>query len=247
MRLTVVGCGDAFGSGGRGQSCFRVEAGGLTLCLDFGATALNAYRRLGLDPREIDVVVLSHLHGDHFGGLPFLMLDGQFDGRRDRPLTIVGPIGTRARLELLLEAFFPGSSANNWRFPFEVVDLPCGQTWQLGRCEIVTREVVHPSGAPPTSIRLTADDTVLAYSGDTAWTDALVPACRSADLLIMECYVYRGQVPAHLDFPTILAHREAFGAKRTLLTHLGRAALGHVAEMEAEGYLVAHDGLVLDI
>jgi len=72
MRLTVVGCGDAFGSGGRGNACFLVESGTVTLALDFGATALVGLRRLGLDPNRLDAVVLSHLHGDHFGGLPFL-------------------------------------------------------------------------------------------------------------------------------------------------------------------------------
>ena len=247
MRLTVVGCGDAFGSGGRAQSCYWLEVAGLTLCLDFGATSLNALRRLGRDPRDIDVVVLSHLHGDHFGGLPFLMLDGQFDGRRERPLTIVGPLGTRARVELLLEVFFAGSASNRWRFPFEIVDLPCGQPWQLGMLEIVTAEVVHPSGAPATAIRLAAEGKVLAFSGDTAWTEALVPICREADFVIMECYVFRGRVPNHLDFPTIEANRAAIAAKRTMLTHLGRAALGHVGEMEEAGYLVAHDGLEIDI
>ena len=50
MRLTVVGCGDAFGSGGRGNACFWIESAGVTVALDFGATALVGVRRLGLDP-----------------------------------------------------------------------------------------------------------------------------------------------------------------------------------------------------
>ena len=61
-------------------------------------------------------MLLSHLHGDHFGGLPFLLLDGQFEGERTRPLTVVGPVGTGARLQAALEVFFPGSSSNAWRY-----------------------------------------------------------------------------------------------------------------------------------
>src|SRR5690349_7987837 len=109
MRLTVVGCGDAFGSGGRANTCFWIESGDITVALDFGATSLVALKRLSLPPSRIDLVVLSHLHGDHFGGLPFLLLDGHFEGRRDKPLTIIGPVGTAERLRAAAEIFFPGS------------------------------------------------------------------------------------------------------------------------------------------
>ena len=108
MRLTVAGCGDAFGSGGRANTCFWIESGDAVVALDFGATSVVALRRLELDPSRIDLVLLSHLHGDHFGGLPFLLLDGQFEGERTRPLTIVGPVGTGARLAGGLGGVLPG-------------------------------------------------------------------------------------------------------------------------------------------
>ena len=82
--VTFAGSGDAFSNGGR------------HVLLDCGATSLSALKRLGLDPGEIAAVFVSHLHGDHFGGLPFLILDGQFS-RRVRPLAVVGPPGTSAR------------------------------------------------------------------------------------------------------------------------------------------------------
>ncbi len=82
MRLTIVGCGDAFGSGGRSNTCFLLETAKATLAVDFGASALPALKKLGIDPNRIDGVVLSHLHGDHFGGLPFFLLDGQFLAQR---------------------------------------------------------------------------------------------------------------------------------------------------------------------
>ena len=80
-----------FGSGGRYQACIHLRpAGGSPVLLDCGTTSLSALKRLGIDPGEIAAVFVSHLHGDHFGGLPFLILDGQFS-RRTRPLTLVGP------------------------------------------------------------------------------------------------------------------------------------------------------------
>jgi len=93
MEIRFVGSGDAFGSGGRFQTCIRLQEHGYTTLVDCGATTLTAMKAQDLDPGEVDAVVLSHLHGDHFGGLPFLVLDGQFT-RRTKALTVLGPVGT---------------------------------------------------------------------------------------------------------------------------------------------------------
>ena len=109
MKVRFLGSGDAFGSGGRFQTCIHVESGASQLLLDCGASSLIAMRRFGVDPQAIDTVILSHLHGDHFGGVPFLILDGQFK-RRTRPLLVAGPPGVEKRVRDAMEVFFPGSS-----------------------------------------------------------------------------------------------------------------------------------------
>ena len=111
MKVRFLGTGDAFGSGGRFQTCIHLESGASQILLDCGASSLIAMRRFGVDPQAIDAVILSHLHGDHFAGVPFLILDGQFK-RRARPLLVVGPPGVEARVTTTMEALFPGAS---WR------------------------------------------------------------------------------------------------------------------------------------
>jgi ribonuclease BN (tRNA processing enzyme) len=247
MRITVVGCGDAFGSGGRANTCFWVESGTATVAVDFGATSLVALKRLGLDPNRIDAVVISHLHGDHFGALPFLLLDAQFDSRRETPLTIVGPVGLAERLRAAQEVFFPGSSKNEWRFPLHVVDLPCGTPHRVAGLDLKTFEVVHPSGAPATAVRLTDADRTLTYSGDTSWTDRLIEAADGADLFIVECYRLSDAPANHLDVDTIDAKRSSLRVPRLLFTHMSAEVLANVPAIEAKGYEVAHDGLILDV
>src|SRR5206468_859349 len=109
----------------------------------------------------------------HFGGLPFFLLDAQFLTRRDKPLVIAGPPGTRNRLSAAMEVFFPGSDATKWRFPLEVTEIAIGPRCDLLGLQIETTEVVHQSGAPSTAVRIADGGRVLAYSGDTEWTDAL--------------------------------------------------------------------------
>lgn len=245
MKLTVVGSGDAFGAGGRAHTCFLVETGTKTVSIDFGASSLVQMRRLGLDPRAIDVIVLSHLHGDHFGGIPFLLLFRQFDCANRRPLTILGPVGTRERLLAASEVFFPGSSKIDWKFDLAVVDVPCGQPWSREGLEFVSHEVIHPSGAPATGVRLRLEDRLVAYSGDTEWTETLYEIAVGADLFICECHRPAGAPVYHLSLEQIAEHRACLRAGRILLTHMSEEMIAAAGAATQMGFEVAHDGLVL--
>src|SRR5919204_131830 len=173
VRLQFLGSGDAFGSGGRFQTCLLLYGRNDSLLVDCGASSLIAMKRAGVDPSEIGWVLLSHLHGDHFGGVPFLILDGQFS-RRTRPLVVAGPPGVRARMEAAMEVFFPGSSSVTRRFATEIIELPERVASPLGPALVTPFTVPHASGAPSYALRLECDGKVLTYSGDTAWTEALV-------------------------------------------------------------------------
>src|SRR5262245_15343607 len=247
MRLTVIGSGDAFGAGGRFNTCFLVEANGTTILLDCGASSPVALKMRNVDLNAIDGVILSHLHGDHFGALPFLLLDWQFHQRRERPLTIVGPPGTRQRLDAACEVFFPRSSRNAWRFALEFLEITPGVPDEALGFAIRTVEVIHQSGAPSTAVRLSRGGKILSYSGDTEWTDALVGIADGADLFILECYDYSRDVPGHMNFARLTENRARLRARRVLLTHMNPTMLAHVDEARGEGLLVAEDGLVLEI
>ncbi len=247
MKLTIVGCGDAFGSGGRSNTCFRLDSGEKTLVVDFGASAMVAWSRLDFDTRDIDGIVLSHLHGDHFGGLPFLLLQSEFVARRTAPLEIAGPPGLKARLNALCEAMFPGMTRNKWRFPLSVIEITPGIPENISGFNVRTVEVIHPSGAPATGIRVGDGERVFAYSGDTGWTDALFEVADGADFLMIECYAATAGVPHHIDWPTLSQNLPRLRAKRKMLTHLGRSALGIVQVMEQAGVEIASDGKTFDI
>ena len=245
MKLTVVGCGDAFGSGGRSNTCFWLETARGTLAVDFGASALPALKIRALDHNRLDAIVLSHLHGDHFGGLPFLLLDAQFLSRRDRPLTIAGPPGTRARLDALMEAFFPKSTGSQWKFDWSVQEIAPGAPDTVLGHEIVTAEVVHQSGAPSTALRLSDGDKIFAYSGDTEWTDALLPIAGAADLFICECYAFAGKLTGHMSWEILKNRLGDLGAKRTMITHMNPTMLAQRDAVRAGGVLLAEDGLTM--
>jgi ribonuclease BN (tRNA processing enzyme) len=179
-----------------------------------------ALKRLDLDPNDLAAVFVSHLHGDHFGGLPFLVLDGQFR-RRTAPLVIAGPPGLQRRLTEAMEVFYPGSSTVRRKFDVEVVELRPGGTVQIAGIGVSAWEVEHPSGAPPLALRLDVGGVTLAYTGDTAWTGAIPRAAAGADLLVAEAYYLDKRIPFHLDHRTLLAHRNELDCERIVLTSAG--------------------------
>jgi ribonuclease BN (tRNA processing enzyme) len=201
-------------------------------------------KRFGVDPSQIETILISHLHGDHFGGLPFFLLDAQLIARRTDPLVVAGPPGLAARLEAALEVLFPGSSTTPWRFNLQVIELLAGETATIGSLAVRPSTVVHASGAPAYALRVECDGKVLAYSGDTEWTDALVEVARDADLFICEAYTFERKLRYHLDYQTLMDHRASLGCRRLVLTHLSDDMLSRRAFLEAE---VATDGLAIAI
>lgn len=244
VTLRFVGSGDAFGSGGRLQTCLHLRgvADGDVL-VDCGASSLSGLKQAGIDPSGIGWVLLTHLHGDHFAGVPFLILDGQFS-RRTRPLVVAGPAGTAERVTRVMELLFPGSVDVERRFATRYVEFVNQTPIQLGPALTTPYAVEHPSGAAPYALRIEYGGRVFGYSGDTQWTDALIDVARDADLFVCEAYTMDREVRFHLSHAMLLRHRPRLNPRRMILTHLGREMLERLSDAEWE---CAHDGLEVSL
>ena len=246
MQVTIIGCGDAFGAGGRLQTSFCVRSGPSTFLIDCGATSLIGMRRLGISPNDIDTVFVSHLHGDHFGGLPWFMIDAKYVSDRKRPLVVAVPKGIEARFITLADALYPKCGVERG-FDLTFVEYEEQKPLELSGVTVTPFEVKHPCGAPPYALRFNVDGKVLSFTGDTGWVETLLAVARDADLFISECFQYYMTLPIHLDYMTIDANYKKLGAKRTLLTHMGEAMLAELGKVDISRYEIAEDGMILDL
>jgi ribonuclease BN (tRNA processing enzyme) len=241
VRVKFLGSGDAFASGGRFQACLHLDGGAEPFLIDCGATALVALKRAGIDPASIGWVALSHLHGDHFAGLPWLILDGQF-AKRTMPLVVAGPVGTRERIERTFEALYPGATGVERAFDTRFVEFAERTPCELGPALITPFEVRHQSGAPSYALRVEYAGKVIAYSGDTEWTDALLEVANGADLFVCECNFFDRKAPGHLDYRTLVEKRTQLACEQIVITHMSEEMLAHLDDADLDA---AADGAVI--
>jgi ribonuclease BN (tRNA processing enzyme) len=244
VRVRFVGSGDSFGSGGRFQTCILVDGPGTRFAIDFGTSSLIALNQQGIAHNSIDAVLLTHLHGDHCGGVPFMLMDAMLAAKRTRPLTIAGPKDTAARMHEICEALFPGMHVMTPKFPLKYLELEVGKPNQVLDLVVTPQPARHTWQTNPMALRVEVGDKVVAYTGDSEWTAELAQIGQNADLLIAESYFYDKPVKWHLNYPVLHQHKADFGAKRVILTHMSQAMLAHRHEVPEE---CAEDGMVVDL
>ena len=206
------------------------------------------FSKFGLDPNAVETVFISHLHGDHFAGLVWWLMHAQHVAKRSTPLDSRRPGGRAGAVR----DCGGGAVSGLYRLPraaieLRFVELAREKPLDVGSVRVTPFEVNHPSGAPPYALRFEVEGKVLSFSGDTEWTESLVPAGRGADLYIMECYQFEGEPRFHMSWKTIARKLDRIGAKRVMLTHMAGPMLARRGEVSDPRVVIAEDGLVLEV
>jgi ribonuclease BN (tRNA processing enzyme) len=244
MKLHILGCGDAFGSGGRNQSSYLIDAGDKLFLLDCGPAALLAMKKTGFDPRRLDAIILSHLHGDHFGGLPFFFIEYLYQKRPSQPLTIAGPPGTEERAGELFQVMY-GSGSPMKEMPFvQFQVLNPGKSANVAGIEVFPFQVPHQTQAVSLALKITYQSKKILFSGDSLWTERFIESARGVDLFLCECSFFREQPGMHVNYSALQASLPRLECKKLVLTHLGEEMLAHEKEISSP---LAADGMVIEI
>jgi ribonuclease BN (tRNA processing enzyme) len=232
LRVTFIGSGSAFADGGRSHACIHVTAPGVSLLLDCGGSSLPAIRR-EVDAEAIDAIGISHLHGDHFGGIPYLLIEQHFAGRT-APLLIGGPRALGERLRALESSLYPDFFRKT-KLGFQVSEIVLGANeTEFGGALVSALPVKHVAESDPHGLRVRVGDKLIAYSGDATWSDDLARVAKGADLFICDATFFDRDDPSHISYRTLMAHRDALDCKRIVLTHLGAETLARIGELEID-------------
>lgn len=240
--LRVLGSGDAFNSAGAQHAAYLLDHASGSLLLECGPGILAAMKRDGVTTTAPDAVLISHLHGDHFGGLPFLLLEYTYMAARTRPLVIAGPPTTERRLTELATALYAKDMVASPPCPLEFVELSDGTQATLAGVEVEAFEVPHQASPFSLGYRLGVSGGSMLFSGDSAWTEKFVEMSAGTDLFLCECCTMEPADSGHTNYRELAANHHRLSCRRLLLTHLGqdvRSATG--VELER-----AHDGMTIE-
>jgi len=242
-RIVFLGTGDAFSAGARRQAAYLLQTAGGSTLLDCGPAILASLKRNNLSASPIDTIILSHFHGDHFAGLPFLFLQFVYVEPRVKPLRIVGPPEVEERVMLLFRAMYPDSAATPLPYELQFIEAKPGKELVFDGMRVDPFRVPHQDYPQSYGYELESGSRKIVYSGDTGWTEDLLAHTEGADLFICECSFFETRLAMHLDYPRIAENVERFGSKRIVLTHLGQEVLKRRREVELE---LAQDGMVIN-
>lgn len=248
IRLQILGSGTAFHTDGRGSQSLAIHFGGAAWLVDIGPTAVLAAERFGIDLGAIERLFVTHLHGDHTAGWPFLRLNLALGCRRTRPLDVHGPRGVRDCLEGLSELCY-GNLFSAAQPGFEVryheheVREAHGLAAEPGRFDVLPMDHHETS----TAYRFELAGRVLAVSGDTRWCENLELLARGSELLVLECTTLRPSSLAHVSLDELRGRVERLGGCRIVLVHLTDAVAAGLAADPIPRVIAGHDGMVVEL
>jgi len=242
--ILFVGTSDAFGAGGRRQSAIVMRSASGTALVDCGTTTNSGLSDLGVERDELDAMVISHFHGDHFAGIPLLLLAAQYADRRTKPMLIAGPPDIERRVRLLADAMGHPLEDKLWSYPIEFLELHPGSVVEVGPMSVETFKTQHQPDAHPQGYRLTSSGRVVSYSGDTGWFDGLPQIAAGSELFVCECTYRASDLDFHLNLEILEERQASFDCGRMLLTHLGT----QMAERRPDDALeTADDGMIVKL
>jgi ribonuclease BN (tRNA processing enzyme) len=217
IELLFLGSGNAFAPG-RYYGSFLVDG---RILFEASPTTLPVLRDRGKRLEDIRYIFISHFHGDHCFGLPFIFLDHYFITKREEPLTIIGPKGLKKFTNTLIDLAYPNTRKfYSQNFPVEFLEVSPGKEYQL---QGLTFKVFKMSHGEISSLgfSLVYKQRRLAFSGDTGPCPALLKLLHDADIAVLEMTSIDSDYPYHLNQGHILEIRRQLPSKTFLiLTHL---------------------------
>lgn len=220
ITVTVLGSADAGAAGGNFYSCYFIKTEKHGILIDAGPTVMPALIKHGFSSDDVDLLLITHFHGDHIGGIPLLLLEAAIKYQRKNKLVIYCPVGGKNIIRKLCDLMYAGSDLTE-KVPLEFHEFEGEQKLKTAFGRLLTFKAVHSKRANPHSLRLEIGEKILAFTGDTGWNENIPLLCENSDVFFCECSSLSKKIKTHLNLHQITDRLTQLKSKKIILTHLG--------------------------
>lgn len=217
MRITFAGVGEAFDDK-LANTSILAESDSTSILLDCGFTAASAFWSAARNPLGLDALYISHFHGDHYFGIPALLVRS-VEEQRTKPLTILGQPGVESRIRKLMEMAYSNVMT---KAKFDLYFLECTPGEEVHFGDFKLGFAMGDHSMPSLAIRLNSTKHSVFYSGDGRPTDATRQLAAGCGLIIHESFSLKKTVPGHGTVDSSIEFAKTAGAHTLAMVHVTR-------------------------
>jgi ribonuclease BN (tRNA processing enzyme) len=193
------------------------------ILLDCGFSVPHQYISLEPPPDELEILWISHFHGDHFLGAPLLLL-WFWEMGRQKPLHIAGPPGVETKIVQAMELAYANLLS---RLGFSLIFHEMEPGVQHNIFNIVWQAAYNEHSQPCLSLRLELHGKAIFYSGDGRPTPLTLALAAGCDIIIHEAYALKDTTPGHGSISSCLDFARKAGTRKLALVHMQRHVRPH--------------------
>ncbi|MCY3412931.1 MAG: MBL fold metallo-hydrolase [Candidatus Heimdallarchaeota archaeon] len=242
VKLTFLGTGNAFGDDGRRPSAYLIE-GSRTILMDSGPSVGPALKKQGKTIHDIDVIILSHLHPDHYLGIPQMTLENFYVTKRTNKIPILAPYGARDLFKQVCTLLYDDTIAAHIDELFDIQEVDVDTTTAFSGGSLTTIMAEHAAGARMLQIEL--DGKIVGYTGDSSFIKESLYRLMKGDVVITEATSSGFNIPYHTSLEEIQSLVVPDGC-RVFLSHLGSSVIVRKNEIHPP-FFVAEDDMTIEI
>jgi ribonuclease BN (tRNA processing enzyme) len=217
MKLELIGTGSIFTD--------RMSASALVdgrILVDTPNGSVKAMRRSGLDPKGVDICLITHMHADHFFDIIFLLMEQGLLSHRDRELVLIGPTGMEERIEQLFQLSYPSTwetvkpniSPRFHEFGEE------GGDWSGDGYDIQVFPVRHTTPIALGYSIVDQDNARLGYTGDTVFCPSVEKLASISSVLVLDISFLKSKA-GHMGLEDVESLAGRYPDLQLIGTHLG--------------------------
>jgi len=181
MKVTFIGTG-TMASTKRANTSFLID----NILFDCGMGTIKQFERLGFHVKDVENLIISHFHADHFFDIPNFIMGKKIRNEINKKTNIIGPVGLKQKTYELMQLAFGKYKLLEEYANLNFIELKDNQIIKLNDYKLTAIKSKHGDTVPNYGYLLEKDNVIIGYTGDTEDLDCVCKMCEKSNYLLAD-------------------------------------------------------------